>query len=553
MNATPPANLARLLTSLSSGAAGASSNASASAVDFTQFLESKARRPADAPPDQPTSSPALAANSLQARMIAPVIMTSGAPDARQGEARLVEESLASRAGDEANFTSPVTLKPTSAALAPMRAPSQFASSADIGDHDTKDSIAEKRDTDPPAPTADPTTMSNIVQIPLASMTIGYSPNSGLIQPTVAPLDKSPPRGAPPDKSLAPKSEAPPARGSAPQDDAADVHLRRELPPAFRPTQAREASAGNSAAALSMGASPRAAIPLAPPASIMRSRRLDDSYPRSAPLATTPSQAPDPLRSIDGAASATKFGAIASQKEVTASAPDLTPSAAAVSAIVAKGPDAVVANNPQLARAEQTAPSAKVDAPASDNQIPAAPPIRIDLGALETYLPAVILREASNMPQSAIDAQAGTTSTSAAPLAPPAQGPLKVLKFQIEPASLGAISVKMRVTQSRIELQIEAQSARTSALIENTQDKLAAAISDKGYVLDSFKVHVEPGLSSPDAPRDGQFSGGQAANSGERGFANEDRSGQRHREAFQPREAPRRDEAASPSRPLGIIL
>jgi flagellar hook-length control protein FliK len=178
---------------------------------------------------------------------------------------------------------------------------------------------------------------------------------------------------------------------------------------------------------------------------------------------------------------------------------------------------------------------------------------IHITSLATYLPTAILREAGNAAtaESNVNAAVARQTTSA----PGSDGasPLKVLNFQIEPASLGAISVKMRVTQSRIELQIDAQSPTTSALIANTHERLAAAIRDNGFVLDSFKIHVDPGLTSSAAPQDGHFAGGQAGNSGQQGYANEDRSGQRQRESAPHREAPRRDERHSAGAAVGVIL
>jgi flagellar hook-length control protein FliK len=224
---------------------------------------------------------------------------------------------------------------------------------------------------------------------------------------------------------------------------------------------------------------------------------------------------------------------------------------------ALAPDKAIWNSPASSRGEAFRPDSLATRTGTDvaivgNQSPQPMQPTIHITSLATYLPTAILREAGNaVAESNANAALARQPTSV----PGSQGAsaLKVLNFQIEPASLGAISVKMRVTQSRIELQIDAQSPATSALIANTHERLAAAIRDNGFVLDSFKIHVDPGLTSSAAPQDGHFAGGQAGNSGQQGYANEDRSGQRQRESAPHREAPRRDERHSAGAAVGVIL
>ncbi|MCC3244651.1 hypothetical protein LG047_04840 [Methylocystis sp. WRRC1] len=111
-----------------------------------------------------------------------------------------------------------------------------------------------------------------------------------------------------------------------------------------------------------------------------------------------------------------------------------------------------------------------------------------------------------------------------------RGPLKILKFELDPASLGSISVKMRMMQARVEIEIEVQTSDTLSILHDIKGKIATAIGVTGYAVDAFDIRIVP-AAQPDS---GQMRGQDASHppsqgfqSGERSFADGDRSRRRH--------------------------
>jgi len=137
-------------------------------------------------------------------------------------------------------------------------------------------------------------------------------------------------------------------------------------------------------------------------------------------------------------------------------------------------------------------------------------------------------------------------------------PLKILKFELEPASLGAVQVKMRMTQSRVEIEIDVQSVSTLSILHDIKDKLTNAVGATGCAVEALDIGIVPSNSPPDAGRVGSDEGGQAYpqgfQPGARGFGDSDRSGQR-RGAHDANLAvdPRSGEPHSPVRAHGVYL
>lgn len=124
--------------------------------------------------------------------------------------------------------------------------------------------------------------------------------------------------------------------------------------------------------------------------------------------------------------------------------------------------------------------------------------------------------------------------------------LKILKFEIEPESLGAISVRMKITQARVEISMEARADVAPALID-AQDRLSAAIGEKGMTLESFDIRI----AAPAHAAPSQDSSPGGGGNFERG-AHDGRSSQHDRREDRAA-APPREEAPSSLRPDGLIL
>jgi hypothetical protein len=60
---------------------------------------------------------------------------------------------------------------------------------------------------------------------------------------------------------------------------------------------------------------------------------------------------------------------------------------------------------------------------------------------------------------------------------------------------------MRMTASRVEIEMDAQSTSTAALLQKTQESLASAIAERGYSLEALEIQVSQPLAMPDMRQD----------------------------------------------------
>jgi chemotaxis protein MotD len=182
-----------------------------------------------------------------------------------------------------------------------------------------------------------------------------------------------------------------------------------------------------------------------------------------------------------------------------------------------------------------------------------PPIKIHVSEIETHLPFALQNALPDRPHELAKPEAAIESRAVE--APEQQrAPVKILKFEMEPATLGSISVRMRVTHARVDIQITAENASTSVLLADTRDALGSAIGEKGFSLHSYEVVNSPSTSA--SPQNGQsqsnFNEQQRAYAGERGFTGDDRSDQRQRQA--PNGDPRhRDETSAGAPSVDLVL
>lgn len=89
-------------------------------------------------------------------------------------------------------------------------------------------------------------------------------------------------------------------------------------------------------------------------------------------------------------------------------------------------------------------------------------------------------------------------------------PVKILAFELEPRSLGAMSVRMRMSASNIELQISVDSVDALRLLGSARDKLLEVIESTGVKVDSFTVRVSPMSASADNSQDAPADRSQGA-------------------------------------------
>ncbi len=175
--------------------------------------------------------------------------------------------------------------------------------------------------------------------------------------------------------------------------------------------------------------------------------------------------------------------------------------------------------------------------------------RIHISHLGAHLPVALGRV---LPQAA-----GPQANLEAPHARPASLPeasrhetIKVLTFQVEPEGMGAISVRMKLSQTRVELRIDTQAAAVSNTLSDAREALSRAIGDKGLALEAYEVRLLPSAPTTTveaAPqRDGAGYFGQD-------FSHGDGSRQRHKTESRAPALRRREDVGSFIGPSGVIL
>lgn len=72
---------------------------------------------------------------------------------------------------------------------------------------------------------------------------------------------------------------------------------------------------------------------------------------------------------------------------------------------------------------------------------------------------------------------------------PSTGAIKLLTIELEPASLGAVTVKMKMSRSGIDMQIRVESTEALRALDTTRDKLVDAMQSTGCAVDSCTIQV----------------------------------------------------------------
>ncbi len=197
---------------------------------------------------------------------------------------------------------------------------------------------------------------------------------------------------------------------------------------------------------------------------------------------------------------------------------------------------------EFAEGVKPAGESNVDLPA----ISSNPGMKISIDEIAVHFPAAISRSLSEI-ETPAESPYMARRFSLDPSRP--RETLKILKFSLEPASLGAIAVRMKVTQSRVEIRMEAQSDVAPALMQ-AREALSAAIGDKGMSLDAYEVRAPiqaaDALSASETPieKDGNRQGE---------FSHDERPSRQDRQDGERRAMRPRDDPPSSHAPLGYIL
>jgi hypothetical protein len=169
--------------------------------------------------------------------------------------------------------------------------------------------------------------------------------------------------------------------------------------------------------------------------------------------------------------------------------------------------------------------------------------------LETHAPPVpALSPVQQIASSIVDAASrAADAEGASPPAPltqqparPGSPPLQLLDIKLEPPDLGEVSVRMRLSGSKLDLHIEVSQKDTAPLLGKDGDALASQLQSSGYTVDTLTIKAAEGGSAAQQqqhqqnPSQGQQTQGQQSafqsstpsndgGSGAGGAARQDRS------------------------------
>jgi len=101
------------------------------------------------------------------------------------------------------------------------------------------------------------------------------------------------------------------------------------------------------------------------------------------------------------------------------------------------------------------------------------------------------------------------NTSSATVTQGPSSPVKMLTLALEPNELGTVTIKMRLIDSGLDLQVEAERSATTALIEKDKGNLSDKLQALGYSVDSLVVKTAMVQGSHLDPSNDQAAAGQA--------------------------------------------
>jgi hypothetical protein len=162
-------------------------------------------------------------------------------------------------------------------------------------------------------------------------------------------------------------------------------------------------------------------------------------------------------------------------------------------------------------------------------IPVDARFTLHVTALETHLPDALARAASNM-AALIGAEGVSAPVKLGPIATRRDAAVKILRFELQPASLGALVVKMRMTQACVEIEIESQSVSTVSRLNELRDRITNAVAATGCVVEAIDLRIAPPLA-PDTGQpqanDGRPPASQGFQSQRQDFSDGSKSGSRN--------------------------
>jgi hypothetical protein len=426
-----------------------------------------------AAPD-PNADSVPAATTPKAAPAAPTVHASAAPTTPRPLPTLAPPTATNDAKPPLPATNPkgVATGPTSPAKAPSK-----TSPPDEGPNDP---VAAN-----PAPTSSALASQGFPQLAAVAPAAGASAASTGPTNPAAPTPRAaapatPPTASPP-RTAAAKTSTPPSDAPAAADTLA---TQTALPP-------------NAASPSDSGSAALAAAVL----SIAQAISPFDAETGGAPAAATAAApvvaSPLPLRGVQARTHLTVVGsrlfsvASARAQQALESEPTSPPTPA---------PAVAVAPAAALPKATSGAPSggapARDDAAATTPARPFVSDATAGLVAAPTPAAATNSVPVADLGDRLADEAATLTPAAQDPTTAAPRGPVKELMFQLEPADLGKVAVKLRLSTGRLTVDIGVDNPGALSELEKQRDAMAAKLSSSAQPLESLVIHQQ---SAPENP------------------------------------------------------
>jgi hypothetical protein len=133
-------------------------------------------------------------------------------------------------------------------------------------------------------------------------------------------------------------------------------------------------------------------------------------------------------------------------------------------------------------------------------------------------------------------------------------PIKVLTIELEPATLGSVVVKMKMSRANVDIHISVDSQGALSALKSSREKLVDAIKSTGCSVSSYTIQTDVSSASANYSQDSAFPGSQSlinssdtgdrGNIGREGASHGDRSNGQHQNSHSSKGRERRDSASS---------
>lgn len=143
------------------------------------------------------------------------------------------------------------------------------------------------------------------------------------------------------------------------------------------------------------------------------------------------------------------------------------------------------------------PDGTQEAASQRNSLQASNPtfaLPICVTALETHLPAIIAGAAAD-PGALTEGVAEKPGGS--PPARPEAFRVKILTFELQPAALGPLTVRMRMNARNVELVIDVRSEDVRSILTQTRASMVEALAQHGLALETPDIRLTGSLATPE--------------------------------------------------------